>query len=239
MSTGVAQASVGLPPDSGCLTDPNREEFRARMVAQVPTWYSPWAHLCCTTGLGASVVAVSIAHLRDLKLLELLIVPAVFVISNCVEWHAHKNLLHRRTPPVHALYDRHTPEHHRVYRRDDMALRSWRELRLVLIPAVGVLTIIVTMLPGAALSAALFGANSGWLFLLTSSAYVVGYELTHLLYHLPAQHPLSRLGIVRVLRSQHATHHDPSLMQRWNFNVTVPLADWMFGTWVRPPRGQA
>lgn len=33
-----------------------------------------------------------------------------------------------------ALYDRHTPIHHRVYIHDDMELPDWRELALILIP---------------------------------------------------------------------------------------------------------
>jgi hypothetical protein len=104
----------------------------------------------------------------------------------------------------------------------------------VLIPAMGVLAIVLTMIPGAALTALVFGRNAGCLFLLTSSLYVVSYELTHLVYHLPAHHPLARSRLMRALREHHATHHDPSLMQEWNFNVTLPLADWIFGTWVRP-----
>jgi sterol desaturase/sphingolipid hydroxylase (fatty acid hydroxylase superfamily) len=43
---------------------------------------------------------------------------------------------------------------------------------------------------------------------------------------------------VRALRRHHAVHHDPELMQRWNFNVTVPLWDLVRGTIHRagPPR---
>ena len=37
-------------------------------------------------------------------------------------------------------------------------------------------------------------------------------------------------AILGVLRRHHAWHHTPELMQRWNFNVTVPLADWILRT---------
>ena len=40
----------------------------------------------------------------------------------------------------------------------------------------------------------------------------------------------------RLRRSDHAMHHTPELMQRWNFNVTVPLADWLLGTIYRGQR---
>ncbi len=126
------------------------------------------------------------------------------------------------------LYDRHTPMHHRIYRYGDMQVRSSRELRLVLIPAMGVIGIVIAAAPAAALTGWLFGSNVGWLFLMTASSYVVGYELSHLAYHLPEDGFIGRRWLVRVMREHHALHHDPTLMQKWNFNVTVPLADWLF-----------
>jgi sterol desaturase/sphingolipid hydroxylase (fatty acid hydroxylase superfamily) len=36
--------------------------------------------------------------------------------------------------------------------------------------------------------------------------------------------------VLRALREHHARHHIPRLMQRANFNVTIPLCDWLFGT---------
>lgn len=208
----------------------SREQFRGQMLTSIPRWYSPTAHLLMTTGIGAFVVALALSQIENLVPLELLAVPVAFLISNFTEWHAHRNLLHRRFRPLGELYDRHTPQHHRVYRYGDMAIRSWRELRLVLIPAIGVAGIIAASLPGAALAGWLFGKNAGWLFLLTSGAYVTSYELTHLAYHLPADSFIGRLGFVRAMREHHARHHDPRLMQKWNFNVTLPLADLILGT---------
>jgi hypothetical protein len=228
-----------LQPGSGearVQRQASREALRRALIATIPRWYSPWMHLAATTGIGVAVLVLALSNLHGLSAAELLMVPAVFCISNLVEWLAHRYLLHRRTWPMHVLYDRHTPEHHRVYQVGDMAVRDWRELRLVLIPATGVLGIVLVMVPGALLAGALLGANAGWLFLLTSSGYVVSYELTHLVYHMPKEHWLARLPPVRVMRNHHATHHDPTLMRHWNFNVTVPLADWVLGTWFRARR---
>jgi hypothetical protein len=161
---------------------------------------------------------------------ELVTVPATLVFSNLVEWLAHRYLMHQRRFPLTVLYDRHTPEHHRVYRYESMAIRSRRELRLVLIPAAGVLGIVLLTAPVAAAAAALSSANVGWLFLMTSAGYVVGYELSHLAYHLPESSLVYRIPLLRALREHHARHHIPSLMQRANFNVTIPLGDWLFGT---------
>jgi sterol desaturase/sphingolipid hydroxylase (fatty acid hydroxylase superfamily) len=65
--------------------------------------------------------------------------------------------------------------------------------------------------------------------------YVLSYEWLHLAYHLPQDTVLGRNPLVRVLARHHARHHDPRLMQKWNFNVTVPLWDWVRGTIWRPP----
>ena len=65
-------------------------------------------------------------------------------------------------------------------------------------------------------------------------AYVIAYEVTHLLYHLP-EALVGDSRLVRVLKEHHARHHDPRLMQKWNFNVTVPLADWVLKT-IAPKR---
>jgi sterol desaturase/sphingolipid hydroxylase (fatty acid hydroxylase superfamily) len=212
----------------------SREAFRQREMDAIPRWYSPWVHLGFTTLPGVAVVACAALFVRDLRLVELLTIPLTFVLANLGEWHAHRNLLHRRSRIVPILYDKHTPMHHRIYRYADMDIRSARELRLVLIPGTGVVALVIFNAPLAAVFGVLLGSNVGWLYLATVGVYLVSYELTHTAYHLPATHPIGRLGLVRRLRELHAIHHDPRVMQRWNFNVTVPLADWLFGT-LAPP----
>ena len=60
--------------------------------------------------------------------------------------------------------------------------------------------------------------------------YVLTYEWLHLAYHLPADGAVGRLRATRWLRRHHQRHHHPPLMQRWNFNVTLPLWDHVRGT---------
>ena len=144
-------------------------------------------------------------------------------------------LLHRRLWPFQVLYDRHTPEHHIVFIEDDMALRGTREFRLVLLPAFGVFGIILTTAPFAFACSMIFGATAGWLFLVTASCMLVSYELLHLSYHLSPDSFIGGSRLISALRRHHARHHNPALMQKWNFNVTLPLFDWVFGTIHRRP----
>jgi hypothetical protein len=210
-----------------------RQRARARLLESIPPHYSPALHLLATTGIGVALLVAGALEVKHLRPLELLAIPVIFLLSNAFEWSAHRNILHRARPPLQVLYRKHTPEHHMVYVEDDMAIRSFRELHLVLIPAAGVLAIVIALAPVAAGAGFLFTANTGWLVLLTGGLYMVGYELSHLSYHLPPESFIGRRSLVRVLRRHHARHHDPRLMQRWNFNVTIPLWDWVRGTIAR------
>jgi len=111
-----------------------------------------------------------------------------------------------------------------------MAMRSTKEFRLVLIPFYGILAIFVTTLPITAGLWYFLSPNVALLWVACSMGYTVLYEWLHLAYHLPADSRIGRSRIIAVLRRHHAMHHTPELMQRWNFNVTVPLADWVLGT---------
>jgi len=206
------------------------------MRGRIPRWYSPWGHLAATIGVGLVTLAVSIHRVSSPHWLELSTVPLTFVFANLVEWFAHRHLMHERRFPLHVLFDRHTPEHHRVFGYHSMAIRAPRELRLVLIPAMGVLGMVLLAAPVALVAGLAISWNVGWLFLATSGLYVLGYELSHLAYHLPESHPAYRLPFLRALREHHARHHIPSLMQAWNFNVTIPLGDVLFGTLARRTR---
>jgi sterol desaturase/sphingolipid hydroxylase (fatty acid hydroxylase superfamily) len=215
------------------LAEAERDALRARLLGEIPSWYRPSLHLAVPTLFGVAVLTGCFLLLRDLRWWDLLAVPITLVIANINEWRAHKYLLHKRSRLAPVLYDRHTPQHHMIYLTDDMAMRDRREYRLVLIPAYGVMLIFVsTLLPAAALW--YFGLrNVACLFVATSVGYTLSYEWLHLSYHLPADSAIGRLRLIRVLRHHHAVHHDPTLMQRWNFNVTLPLWDWVMGTLVR------
>jgi sterol desaturase/sphingolipid hydroxylase (fatty acid hydroxylase superfamily) len=206
------------------------EAMRDELLARVPSWYTPYGHLAGTIGVGLATLALALYKLAPIRAIELVTIPMAFVFSNIVEWWAHKHVMHRRRRFMPVLYNRHTPEHHRVYRYGDMAIRSVREFRLVLIPAMGVLGIVLLSAPAAWLVGFLSTYNAGWLFLMTTALYVVLYELTHLCYHLPENSIVYRIRLLRTLREHHARHHVPSLMQNFNFNVTVPLGDLLFGT---------
>ena len=225
MAAEVSSMPLGADP----LPEPGeaREVVRARWHAAIPGWYSPWAHLAFPSVVGLGVIAWGLGGIHELRAWELLVVPITWIVSNAVEWRAHRDVLHKRTWPLEELYDRHTPQHHVVFITRDMALRSTREFKFVLLPFYGIVAIFAMVFPLALLLTKLGQANLSALFLATTMGYVLSYEWLHLAYHLPPRSFIGRLPLLGVLRRHHATHHDPLLMRRWNFNVTVPLWDWV------------
>jgi hypothetical protein len=204
---------------------------RKQAILALPRWYSPWGHLAATVGTCVVAIAIAASQLAHVRWFEALTVPVVFVLANAFEWWVHKSVLHkRRRYPLRELFERHTPEHHQRYEEHSMEIEDVREFKLVLIPAIGILGAIVATTPFAFVAGRVLSPNTGYLIMLTAAAYVVGYEVSHLVYHLPQRMWVSQLWLVRVLRTHHAKHHRMSLMQTRNFNVTIPLFDWLMRT---------
>jgi sterol desaturase/sphingolipid hydroxylase (fatty acid hydroxylase superfamily) len=209
-----------------------KDAFRDEVMGGVSPRYSPVLHVAVPALVGLGVIAGSLALLRAVRWWELLTVPIVYVLANATEHRAHRLALHRRTRGLEILYDRHTPIHHRIFTASDMAIRDRREAALVLLPWFAIVIIVVLIAPLAA-GLGFLDRNVACLFLATCMFYVLSYEWLHLAYHLPASSLIGRLWLVQRLRRHHATHHHPPLMQKWNFNVTVPLWDWVRGTTYR------
>ncbi len=212
------------------------ERRRSEIVGQIPRWYRPALHLTIPTMLGLAAMGASIALVRALRPIELVAVPLTMVLAFGFEWRVHKDALHRRLPFAKVLYDRHELMHHVIYTSDDMAMRSPRELWLILMPAYAVVGVFLFDLPFAIATAALFGRNAGCLFLATSMLFFLTYEWLHAAYHLPPESRVGKNPLIARLRRLHQRHHDPRLMKRWNFNVTFPVFDWIHGTLWSPER---
>ena len=214
------------------LPTAERDRIRQRCLAR-PGWYSPWLHLGITSLSGIAFFALGVALVHDVKAWQLGFAGLIFVVSNATEWRLHRDVLHKRNRgPAAVLYDRHTPEHHVIYTTDDMEIRERSEFRLVLIPWFGILGVALLTLPATLALWVAGQPNLAGLFMATTMLYVVSYEWLHLSYHLPARSFIGRMRVIGWLRRTHAVHHDPRLMQRWNFNVTLPLWDVVRRTYV-------
>jgi len=225
---------VPPPPVEELLPSAKREALRAQVLAE-PGFYSPWLHLGVTTLFGGSLIVAAVLLLHRPTIWQVLFGVGMFLFSNAFEWSIHRDVLHRRRKFAPVLYDQHTPMHHMLFYTHDMSVRSRREWRLVLIPAFGIVAAAVGLLPITALIWVYASHNLACIFAIESMGYIVSYELLHLSYHLDPKSPIGSLKVIGFLRRHHALHHDPRLMQRWNFNVSLPLWDLVRRTYVRSP----
>jgi hypothetical protein len=205
-----------------------REEYRAHHIG---AHYSGGLHLAFTSIGSLAVIALAAARVRAPALLELLTIPATFLFANLVEYRGHKGPMHRRRRGLALLFERHTQQHHRYYTHEAMSYESTRDFKMVLFPPVMLVFFLgAVAAPVGALLFWLGSRNVALLYVATAVGYFLTYEWLHFCHHLPAAHPLARLGVLRHLRAHHQIHHDPARMNAHNFNITFPLCDRLFGT---------
>jgi len=216
------------------MTHASREDLRAELLAKIPRWYSPAGHLAFPTVAGLAIAVFALSRIDDLRLWQLALAPVFLVLGNAIEWHAHRGLLHRRIRLLHVLYLRHVPEHHALFVAEDMAVRSLRELRFVLLPGYGLLAVLAASVPLVVMFSWIGEPNLAALWVAAAALYFLAYEWLHLACHLPESSPFARLPLLQRLRRHHQIHHSPHLMQRWNFTVTAPLWDVLRGTLLSP-----
>ena len=142
--------------------------------------------------------------------------------------------------PVRYIYKAHAVQHHRFFTGDapeNMTTPDARDFAVVLFgPASQVGFLVGVGLPVGVALGLLLGRNVAFLFGATATAYFLLYEWLHLVYHLPAAHPLTRLPGVGRLQRHHLLHHELRLMSKWNFNITFPIFDGLLGTTWREER---
>jgi sterol desaturase/sphingolipid hydroxylase (fatty acid hydroxylase superfamily) len=67
-------------------------------------------------------------------------------------------------------------------------------------------------------------------YVATTLVYYLNYEWLHLAYHLPKTHFIYSIPALKFLRQLHFQHHDIQEMDKYNFNITYPVFDLLFGT---------
>lgn len=211
-------------------------ERRAAVVAHIPDWYNPALHLAIPTILGLGLMIAALSRIEQLRPHELFTLPVTVFAAFGFEWRAHKFILHKRRPLLGLLYERHEKLHHVIYTYEHMTIGRFRELWLVLMPAYAIVLVFLMVVPLALLVAKLFGLNSALLMVTASMAFFLSYEWLHMAYHLPEDSFIGRRSLIRRLRELHRRHHDPRLMKQWNFNVTLPVFDWILGTLWSPEK---
>jgi hypothetical protein len=204
--------------------------YRQKLKPTFPKVYNGYLHFATANAFAITAITVSVSQLDPVHPLEWLTLPVAFFFANFVEWFAHRGPMHNKVDWMEIVFKRHTLSHHEYFREDSMPATSHRDWYYVLFPVWGIFPIFLPALPIMALAWWLISHNVALLFFATAAFYFIFYEWMHLIYHLPETNPLVRNRLVRYLQRHHRHHHNKRLMQKYNFNVTFPLSDYLFGT---------
>jgi sterol desaturase/sphingolipid hydroxylase (fatty acid hydroxylase superfamily) len=181
--------------------------------------------LVVTLVLCTGACAFALSMLRTVTWVEACIFVAALVFANVAEWFLHAKVMHRPVRLLRSVYRLHAKRHHAIYVTEDMGARESREWPFILMEPMEFLGLAVIAACVGGVVGAVFGQDAGWTVVAALAMYVGAYEILHLSYHLPADHPIGRNRLIRRLARHHAIHHDLGLMGKWNMNITVPLAD--------------
>lgn len=211
-----------------------REAFRG---TRIPKHYSGTVHLATIVGFSILVAAASLALLDNVKPAEWLTIPLTFLYCNLAEYLGHRGPMHNKKRFLEGIFQRHTVEHHAFFTAEAISFDSPRDYRAVLFPPILLVFFFgFFAVPVGAILYYLVSPNVCFLFVFTAILYYLNYELFHFAYHVDPQSWLGRLPLIGRLREHHVTHHNKALMTRYNFNITYPVSDWLFGTLHRGSR---
>jgi len=203
---------------------------RQQLQQAIPSFYNPYLFFGLTNMLGMIAIYYSTRLLENLKPLEWLTIPAVFLFANFVEYNFHRGPMHNRRRLLDIVFKRHTLTHHAYFPHDNMGFHSGKEAYLVFFPFWVIFLLFGLVSPVFFLTWYLTNSNVAGLFLIVAIGYFLLYEWLHLLYHLPEGSKLGEFALIRKLKQHHEAHHNAALMNDYNFNITFPIGDWVMGT---------
>ncbi len=181
-------------------------------------------------GFGGVLMIFSFTRINALSAAVIGAVIFALLLGNVGEYVAHKSLGHKKRRFAGLFYSRHSGDHHTFFTHQDYTINNLRDLRVVLFPAF--LLVAVTLLIAAPLALAtdyLLGRDAGWAMAGGVLLAYLFYEFIHLCDHLPDDNPVTRWPLVKQMRAHHRHHHHPN-GKNSNFNVTLPLSDWLLGS---------
>lgn len=210
--------------------NPTTQAFRQRYRAGVHPRYNPWLHGGFVLAFGLLAIVFFANTLEQVSVLQWLALPATLLLFNLGIYLVHRYLGHHKRGWARLFYARHTGDHHSFFSPGHMTYDSPRDWRVILFPAWLIVahSLLITLPAWWLLQ--YWDANVAGLFGAGMILGYLSYEVFHACEHLPPEHRLARLPWIRQMRQLHALHHRRELMQGRNFNIVLPLMDYLFGT---------
>lgn len=215
-------------------SDETTQAFRKSYRGAISPKYNGYAHMVFVVVAGVGFISYKIGGINEFGWIHFISILATVVAWNFVEYFIHIKLGHQKRKLAAMFYKRHTGDHHSFFTEKRLVPMNHRDWRVTLFPAwlVVVTAVIAT---GIGLSVGYFlGEGIGDSAAAGLMIGYLAYEFFHFCDHLPQNHFLVKLPWIGHMRHLHKLHHRRDLMHTKNFNLTFPLADWLFGTfyWV-------
>jgi hypothetical protein len=203
-----------------------REDFRAK----IGRLYHGWVHVALIYAIGGAAIWYFARQVGSPAWYEWLVVPVAFTAANVFEWWIHKFVMHRPVRGLMGIYKRHTLAHHQFFTENEYTVDNSRDFRIVFFPPYALVTFMAMSLVPAFILNRLGLPDAGWLLLITNTALYLNYELFHYCCHVKDDRLVRHIPFINTIRRHHAAHHNTAIMMERNFNLTYPIADWVFGT---------
>ncbi|HEY4511856.1 MAG TPA: sterol desaturase family protein [Candidatus Paceibacterota bacterium] len=164
-------------------------------------------------------------------LLYALLILGIIAYTSTFEWLLHRNVMHRPLGKFTYPFKAHAIVHHGLFKADATyhlsAHQNQGDKKTIPMAWWNALFLIPIAASPFILPAFIGGRSVVITAMIIIAAYYGLYEYIHFCMHLPKQRKIECLGIFRRLNGHHVLHH--RYMHK-NFNVVLPLADWLFGT---------
>lgn len=217
-------------------TEKFREHFRNNII---PKNYSGKVHATFNFSCLLGALLIFTIQLKEVSLLQFLILPAFIILGNLAVYIIHRLPLHTPTAATKEAYKIHSKWHHVFFTDQCVTYQGPRDFFILFFPTWFAALFTFIYLPSIYLVTSLFfSKNIALLAGIGSTLYFLGYEFVHYASHLPPEHWLLKIGHLRRMREYHRHHHNPRLMHKYNFNIVFPLFDYVFKTAYNPAAGK-
>ena len=213
-----------------------RREYRSNIIGPR---YNGYAHLAFVVIGSTAVMVLAALQIHQPHWTDWICIPVTFIVANFVEYFGHRGPMHHYFEKTGLMYHRHTKEHHQFFTENWMTCRSQKDFKIVLFPPIMLFFYLVLIAaPMGIFLYYMHGWNFAMLYVITAMFYFMSYEVMHFFYHLDDELWVSKLPILKALRSHHRMHHKLEAMAKYNFNITWPIADFVMGTIYRGPKAK-
>lgn len=202
-----------------------RQHFREQVTGRIP---GPAYALLVLVLLVVIITALALL-IPKYEPYFLVLLPAYFLFVNWLEYLLHRYPMHRKTRGMEVVYE-HVTIHHNFYANEYFYFEEPRDYYAAILPwyiFIG-LTVVIAAVSG--MIYLFFGMSNALFFALVAYSYYLLYEILHFSYHTSEKSWVKKLPFINHLARRHIVHHRTSAMAHYNFNITFPIFDRVYGT---------